>query len=326
MRDALAQHAEEIGVDADVGRGDDSSGSDEEIAATCVPSKEKWERENIARQKRITRVAREKEKATIKQRLAIMGVNLEIYLEASALLYSEFTITVRPGYVPALKSREDDSTQNFVESTKNVWRHNPLLDPGKALPDGKVLYVTPELDGLMYPHVFARFQKVRFDCEFDFGLEPPKPTFFVNDDMSVHPAIEASFITLIKKSLVIQDFAKLISQSPLITHLEFDLDVEIESLPNINLDEVSLDSDEETEADIIIGKTEAVANARATELFLECGILDPLRSLLNIRDLHLRIMTMGQDGKPMELQAKHAGMVQNLKETVENNFMLRQKA
>ena len=71
-----------------------------------------------------------------------------------------------------------------------------------------------------------------------------------------------------------------------------------------------------------------LVNERATELFIECGILDPLRKLSNVQHFDLEIVTEAHgtlidDLGFMVLKPTHARMAQDLKETIEHNWVAR---
>ncbi|KAF6232402.1 hypothetical protein HO173_009507 [Letharia columbiana] len=85
---------------------------------------------------------------------AILRTNRQIYSEASPLLYRELNMRLQPGDVLCMKSGKD-----IVKASERVWRHNPLQDTGVLKPNGLTNYAEPELDGVMEPHVLARFKK-----------------------------------------------------------------------------------------------------------------------------------------------------------------------
>lgn len=121
---------------------------------------------------------------------------------------------------------------------------------------------------------------------------------------------------------IIQNFVDLLSNSPLIRHLEFILSVEV-SCKN-SIDYSSWDSDEESESEQDAKDTEKmeVADERATELFLESDVLDSLRQLSNVKCFSLEIETM-RGYRFMEPKQKYVNMIADLKEAIENNWVVK---
>lgn len=329
MRESLAQEAEDMEEmdETDEDQKSNMNDSAEEATPMRVLMRERRERQRIADEERFTRMLQNKEGAVVKRYPAILRANRQIHVEASEVLYSELLIMVNPRDVVGLEPTRAISNREIFNASLKVWRHNPLMDPGTQSPDGTVLYMTPELDGPMYPHVFAKFQKVHFDADFDFQSTRSASSFFVNKDMTIRLSDEIEFTTLMEKSTIIRNFVTIISRLPLITSLEFDLDVEISPDYDSEIDDLDADinenedEDEETMVDNVI----AVANARATEMILECGFLDPLRELANVRKLRLQIVTLDKKCEPMQLRPKYASIVESIKEAIEKNWLAKSK-
>ena len=72
--------------------------------------------------------------------------------EAVSVLYSEMTIMLESRDILCLRRRRLKS----MRKAKKVWMHNPLHGIGHRDEHGKQIYNTPEMDGLMELHVFAR--------------------------------------------------------------------------------------------------------------------------------------------------------------------------
>lgn len=97
---------------------------------------------------------------------AILRANRQIYSEASSLLYTELNMHLQPGDVLCMKIGKD-----IVKASERLWRHNPLQGIGSTNPSGQTAYATPELNGVMEPHVLARFKKTTFELDFNWELE-----------------------------------------------------------------------------------------------------------------------------------------------------------
>ena len=119
---------------------------------------------------------------------------------------------------------------------------------------------------------------------------------------------------------VIQKFVDLLSYSPVIRNLEFCLKVIVKcSNSSEGMSSNSGDSEQEPEYE----DKDLVADERATELFLEAGVLDSLRTLSNVMNFSLRIETEGRDSGFMRPKKKHLKMIRDLKNTIESNWVVK---
>ncbi|MCJ1248977.1 hypothetical protein MMC30_006198 [Trapelia coarctata] len=96
----------------------------------------------------------------------ILRASRQIHDEAAPELYSELTIVMWSGnnlasgmLVPPIFDQKPWKIYD------NVWRHNPLLGVGHRDSNGAHVYDTPAMDGLMEPHIFAKFKNVDFEVE-----------------------------------------------------------------------------------------------------------------------------------------------------------------
>ena len=304
-----------------------------------------------------TKVSDEKEK-DIKRHLAILRTNRQIYNEASALLHSDLTIVVQPG-----DTLTDTPGNAIVKRSEKLWRHAPSNRLPSTKFNGQTVYTTPSLDGVLEPHVFAQFEKISFFGDFEFYLDRDAPSLHINDDLRASAKDErmfASYLTAVKNITrwcenplptgradnglretlqdvaditisrvvitqpsvadVVQKFVDLLSVSPVIRHLEFILDVEVEcSNDSKSIDYDYLDSEHKAKLD----EKCCVADERATELVLEAGILDPLRNLSNVMNFSLVIETLGRGNDFMKPSKKHLKIIQDLKNTIERNWVVK---
>ena len=295
----------------------------------------------------------------IKRHLSILRTNRQIYTEASTFLHSDLTIVMEPG--DALTDTPGNPT---VKRSKNVWRHAPSNKLPVTSTSGQTVYTTNSLDGALEPHVFARFERISLVGDLDFNLDEDAPTFYINDDLSASAEDEAEFLSyltatkdttewcknpfppdrfdhgrhskfqavafshvnVIQSSIadVIRRVVDLLSCSPIIRHLEFVLSVKVMcSNPDESIDS-SDEEDSDTEAEGL--EKDVAADERATELFLESGILDPLRSLSNVMRFSLKIEMLGGDYKSMKLKKKHLEIIGDLKKAIETNWVVKHGA
>ncbi|KAE9363785.1 hypothetical protein N431DRAFT_474787 [Stipitochalara longipes BDJ] len=113
----------------------------------------------------------------------ILRVNRQVNGEASHLMYSELDIIICPGDIAGLRSSED-----LAKPTPNTWRHNPLHGIGSPDPHGSRVYATPELDGMMEPHI-SRFKNVSLQLIFDFSPGEPRGfhPLFIDSKLNINP-------------------------------------------------------------------------------------------------------------------------------------------
>lgn len=122
----------------------------------------------------------------------------------------------------------------FGVASESTWRHHPIQDPGEVQANGTVAYNTTESEeGKMYPHVFARFQKIYFDANFDFE-HTQNVELWIDDNTHIIREEDAEdYKQMLRGSSVIKSLVALISKSPIITSLEILLEVEV--MTNSNL-------------------------------------------------------------------------------------------
>lgn len=248
---------------------------------------------------------------------AILAANKQIYSEASSVLYTEGIIVVEAGDVVCL-ARNPYNVNFGIPYSKN-WRHNPLHGLGKEV-DGVVTYDSATMGGKMDPHVFARFQKVFFDANFDVE-HTQAVELWIDDDTHVVRAEDAErYKQLVRGSTVMTDFVELISKSPLITSLEMSLEVEIMANSALMMQEMgSEDEDEETEQKL--DALMEIADERATELFLDSGVCEYLKGLSNVKKFNFSFGFHHRKGEDRyEPLPRHVTLIKELKGAIEGNF------
>lgn len=259
---------------------------------------------------------------------AILRTNRQISLEASSLMYSDLHMVLRPRDLVEFGSRTDI----FIPS-ESIWRHQPWEDSFTASSSGRTIYDGPERSGPIEPYVFSRFRKIIFDPNFDLdrsNLDEHPPPFRVGPDMTVPPEDEKALVLYVKRSRIIENLARLLARSDFISELTLILSVKIHPyfegegmtlmFPDLN---PSWKDGEKTQR----------ACQRATELFLERGLLNPLSGLCNVRSFTWKIDTR-MDGifndppvtKHYELQSIYAQILTDLKAMIEQNNVARQGA
>lgn len=298
----------------------------------------------------------------VKRHPAILRTNRQIYNEASALLHSDLTIDMDPGdaLIDTPGNATMDPTREVWRHTpvkglgignvngQTVYESSPLdgsLEPHIFARFERVsynAYFDFNLDHAASPSLYVNDDlSVRSEGAAKFvsylttakgttrWFEDPIPGRPFDNSPRETPQdvahITISSVTATQPSTaeIILKFVNLLSISPLIRHLEFVLD--IEARYNDSLDDLSWDSDNETdsERDATDDEKAAVANERATELFLESSVLDSLRTLSNVKCFSLVINTYGRGGEVMKPQQKHLKIIRDLKEVIEKNWVVK---
>ncbi|KAL2059718.1 hypothetical protein VTL71DRAFT_10210 [Oculimacula yallundae] len=254
-----------------------------------------------------------------KKHPAILRTNKQIYTEAITMFHEEAILVVEPGDIFSLSDKPEDL--DFGAAHEAVWRHNPLQGFGRNV-NGSVVYDSPEIEGgLLEPHVFARFQRILFDANFDFE-HTQNVELWIDDDTHVIRKDDAEkFQKLIKSSRILKDFVKVIEHSKL-TSLEISLEVEVMANSNMMMQEMLDDSDDEAEeVEDKIDKLMEVANERCTEMFLDSGVCDPLASLTSVQafDLTFGFEHREEDDKYKPLP-RHVKMIAQMKKHIEGQY------
>merc|ERR1712093_741710 len=251
---------------------------------------------------------------------AILRTNRQIYSEAISMFHTEAILVVEPGDIFCLSDNPQDL--KFGAAHQGVWRHNPLLGFGREV-NGTVVYDSPEIEGgLLEPHVFARFQKILFDANFDFEHTQNVELWIDDDTHVVRQSDSEEFQRLVRSSSIIKDFVKMIEKSRLAS-LEISLEVEVMANSNMMMEEMLGESDDEAdEVEEKIDKLMEVANERATEMFLDSGVCNPLATITNVQSFDF---TFGfehrEEGEKYKPLPRHVELIAQMKKVIEGNWM-----
>ncbi|PMD51039.1 uncharacterized protein K444DRAFT_223792 [Hyaloscypha bicolor E] len=235
----------------------------------------------------------------------ILRSNRQIYSEASSLMYSELIVVLTPGDIVCLRSNlEDTSAPN-----RGVWRHNPLAGTGVLGPHNGRIYNTPEMDGKMEPHVFSRFKHISLELEFNCNPEDLAgcPQLSIDPDLKIASEDCVKFQDFLRQTNIFRDLAEIICNSPRVTCLEILLEVSVDPADDINLTYPYTADDNLPDVYFM------TVHTRAVEIFIESGIMDPLRSLSNV-DLTCIWVVQPWTGNDQKLQPKYDAMLRELEE------------
>jgi len=257
---------------------------------------------------------------------AILRTNRQINIEAASLLYREGVLTLEAADVfylaripfasdfgpprPVVRRVLNEAHGETVHvlpapSYCGGWRSNPLNEQSIIIMGGK-----------MDPHVFARFQKVRFDACFNYeyaGIIGPR---FDRLTQTLKEIDVQRYRQLLRTSTVMKDFAELISKSRVIKVLEISLEVQM--MPNAAY---SLASECLWRVAGLPNLTQ-FRNDRATEVFLDSGICEPLKKLSNVENFNFEF-GLDRDREEDDLYQplpQHVALIKEMKEAVEGNF------
>lgn len=279
-----------------------------------------------------------------------MRVNRQIFNEASTLLHSNLTVVLSPG--DALTDTSGNSTVSQTrniwrhapriglgftnsngETVYNSYIMTGFMEPYIFARFEKIAYNAYfdfECDDMapgfhINDNLSARAEDATKFLSYLTTIksttrwfEDPLPGRPLNmdrrDTVEDVADIPISSVTATQPSTagIIQKFADLLLNSPFIRHLEVTLHLYARTGGRFE-DPMSSDDETESVANERDIKREEVANERATELFLESGVLNCLRNLSNVKCLSINIATSGRGGEVMKPQKKHMGMIRDLK-------------
>lgn len=272
----------------------------------------------------------------------ILRVNRQIYHEASSLFYAEAELVLGVDDILCLEQRSSGHREFFLSFDMDppdnvIWRYNPLKGIGKRDEEGVVTYESPPLEGLLDPHVFARFQKLSFEICFDEDYLPPDFEIWINDDtLELNQSEADEYKTIMERSTMIRDIVKIISESQNITHLSIKLEAGIGALSaNIvrarDADDdydSSIDNEDDEERQAIedkADKTECAANEKAAELLVESNLFDPLLQLSNVKNFKFEFQFYHEEfaepeDPPFKPQQKTMEKIAAMKALIEDNY------
>lgn len=297
----------------------------------------------------------------IRRHLAILSTNRQIYNEASALLYSDLTINVNPadavthihGNTFAKQTakvwRHDPSKGFGLTNTKGQTTYKSFSLDGSLEP-----HVFSRFETISYHATFSfdgDFRAPTFYINDDLSVRAEDAAKFSSylttakgttrwyevpvpgrplDNGPRETCEDVADVTLSSSTVadpstaeILQKFVDLLSNSPLICNLEFVLNLQVHRRRQIKDFNMDFDDESDLEEDEKNDEKDLVANEKATELFLESRVLDPLRQLSNVKCFLLKVATEGRECEVMELQRKHLNIIGGLKEAIEMNWAVK---
>ncbi|KAN0091825.1 hypothetical protein V8E51_017672 [Hyaloscypha variabilis] len=226
---------------------------------------------------------------------AIFRTNRFINAEATSLLHRELTLIICPTDIAALRYLAEQllDISEPLDSSFKVWRYDPRCLPpiqcAISTSPGPT-YITKQLLGKMYPHhVFAQFQNIVLNLSLAFPTPcaeslPGEFKGFSVDYAGHNPSSELESLTAdICSTTLIRDAVTLLSHSASLSILWITLDI----------------------------------HAKNREIWLECGVLDPLKELTNVECAILSVRCP-TEGCFVTLQPRYAAIAERLEEDIES--------
>ncbi|KUJ09558.1 uncharacterized protein LY89DRAFT_675730 [Mollisia scopiformis] len=148
----------------------------------------------------------------------------------------------------------------------------------------------------------ASFQ---FSAYFYFGSWQLDRTIRIriNKSFNINRKDRKPFKTFLASTSIFKDLAKVISNSTFVKVLNVDIGVEVEVVHHFD------PGHEYTK----------VAQQKATDIFLDCGLLEPLRELTNVVKFNVSLLALKFADPEYQITARQNIMLQELEATIENN-------
>ena len=250
--------------------------------------------------------------------LAILRTCRQVYAEASPLFYSMVEVVLTPEEVVDLHDEEEIIEKNIVRKRIRPDYIRHFLDTHYE----EGIFETLSLASLLDSATFTRLERICFDANYNFLIIGDSPSLYVDEDFHTSPNDEAKLISFMKRTRTVENFVSLLATLPRLRRLILRLAIQVKHQMGVDPDD-----EEDDEADSVDFEKMDVANERATELFIECGMLDPLRKLSNVQNFDIKVQTKAckSDGYRdiMVLKPKHASIIQDLKDAIEHDWTAR---
>ena len=165
------------------------------------------------------------------------------------------------------------------------------------------------MGGLLDPHVFARFQKIKYNASWGFSTHD----YLVNADGVLYNDPESDeFEKLgLRDSKSLLSFIKVLSLCTNISQFTISLE---DSVILIRSDGSLVLKMEQP------AQFRDTANQRSIKLFVESGIMNHLGSLKNVEKSVFHVRTRKSNGDVFELGQEHIQMTQDIRDEIERNW------
>jgi hypothetical protein len=178
------------------------------------------------------------------------------------------------------------------------------------------------MNGRIDPHVFARFQNVSLDVDFDFTLFiNPRGVRSIRIDMNHIVNVDdcEHFERVLRQTTVFRDLKVILSHSPTIKHLLVVVKVAVRTDwagvkdPQLRSDPLAYQQR--------LGGAVKVVDRKSLEILLDSGIVEPLRSLCNVENFRLSVL-LGWRPEEGELEQKSRELAEGLRRDIEHKSRL----
>ena len=172
------------------------------------------------------------------------------------------------------------------------------------------------------PPKFTRFQKVRYEAGFTLCEHEDPSEMSIGEDFEISNADETRLVRCFKDAdipalYIIQEFVDMLSRSPLINILKAAFSVMVPAYYS------SVDTRNDGQSGLIGAEKEEADNLRAYELFLESGVLEPLKKLTNVRRFafDFALVSHLSERKLFQPKQRHLDIIDDLKTAIERNWV-----
>jgi hypothetical protein len=195
-------------------------------------------------------------------------------------------------------------------------QYNALYGLGTEDANGNHMCRSPLMNGRMDPHVFARFENVSLDVDFDFTLFNPRGVRSIRIDMNHIVNVDdcEHFERVLRRTTVFRDLEVILSHSLTIKHLLAVVKVAVRADwagvydPHLRSDPLAYQQQ--------WGSAVKVVDRKALEIFLDGGAIEPLRSLCNVENFRMSIL-LGRRPEEGELEQKSRELAEGLRRDIE---------
>ena len=241
--------------------------------------------------------------------LEILRINRQIYSEARALLYSQVPLAMELANIPGA---EEKYGRDLVLKDKTIWRHGSPGGVSLREDDGSYVYSRPHLNGLMDPHVFANFQRFFINANFNFQDRKRLPMLLFDNTLHIDPRDRSDFAERLRNMTILEPLVQLLSNLPILRELSITFAVGASYTLRRGIT-------------VVAGEMQLVHLARdqIVELFLDCGVLQPLAKLSNVQSFNFEFEGRSNN---YYLQLRQRERLEELKATIKSNWKEKSKS
>lgn len=218
-------------------------------------------------------------------------------------------------------------------SVLSIARPNPTLLTGDPLYGNSTSNLLPwDSQGVMPPHVFARFEKVdmMIDPSFLYGGPHSDISILIDKNFNMDADEIKSYIAGLEETTLFKDLVAVLSKSAVLKSVGLTVFVIVDWILQDDEDEDEDEdaSKEEDGEDTFLKELPYMVRVfnTATDILIGSGLLDPLKLLSNVEHFYVKGLdfpynTDNNSGKILrrEIGPKASRIIQELKRAIEGN-------